>query len=269
MIILETIGRVTTTPHCANKVNVQNRAHGPIRRSSISTPAPGSAAAWTITWCLPSGRWTNNQSHPWSNWRAWRSSWCKICWICLDLYNHNNRRLSARLQCLVQPGVRDKRRVSEIDLSQPRHETAFWWLHNGPVTSQLNDPIKWRNYQLEFIGIYVHINTHNKENLTYRCRRSINVQLCSNGKNPLHLNVVDWYLRRMGDYKNPLHLDVVDRYLRRMGDKTIPDEAPPSFLGGLTVVTFVHLLIFDILVSGILCCVCLYAHKSWLNLMDN
>ena len=31
-----------------------------------------------------------------------------------------------------------------------------------------------------------------------------------------------------GDYKNPLHLDVVDRYLRRMGDKTIPDEAPPS-----------------------------------------
>ena len=30
------------------------------------------------------------------------------------------------------------------------------------------------------------------------------------------------------DYKNPLHLDVVDRYLRRMGDKTIPDEAPPS-----------------------------------------
>ena len=24
------------------------------------------------------------------------------------------------------------------------------------------------------------------------------------------------------DYKNPLHLDVVDRYLRRMGDKTIP-----------------------------------------------
>ena len=32
----------------------------------------------------------------------------------------------------------------------------------------------------------------------------------------------------MRDYKNPLHLDVVDRYLRRMGDKMIPDEAPPS-----------------------------------------
>ena len=26
------------------------------------------------------------------------------------------------------------------------------------------------------------------------------------------------------EYKNPLHLDVIDRYLRRMGDKTIPDE---------------------------------------------
>ena len=27
------------------------------------------------------------------------------------------------------------------------------------------------------------------------------------------------------DDKNPLHLDVVDRYLRQMGDKTIPNEA--------------------------------------------
>ena len=30
------------------------------------------------------------------------------------------------------------------------------------------------------------------------------------------------------DYKNPLHVDVVDRYLRLMGDNTIPDEAPPG-----------------------------------------
>ena len=39
-----------------------------------------------------------------------------------------------------------------------------------------------------------------------------------------------WYLSCIciGDYKNPQHLNVVDRYLRRMGDKTIPDEAPPS-----------------------------------------
>ena len=76
------------------------------------------------------------------------------------------------------PGVRDKRRVSQIDLSQPRHETAFWWCHNGPVTSQLTDPIKWPNYPQQLIGIYVHINTHNKESLTQRCHRSTNVQLC-------------------------------------------------------------------------------------------
>ena len=80
--------------------------------------------------------------------------------------------------CLVHPGVRDKRRVSEIDLSQPRHDTAFWWRHNWPVTSQLTDQIKWPNYPLESIGIYVHINTHNKESLTQRCRRSTNVQMC-------------------------------------------------------------------------------------------
>ena len=80
--------------------------------------------------------------------------------------------------CLVHPGVRDKRRVSEIDLSQPRHETAFWWRHNGPVTSQLTDRIKWPNYPLELIGMYVPINTHNKESLTQRCRKSTNVQMC-------------------------------------------------------------------------------------------
>ena len=80
--------------------------------------------------------------------------------------------------CLVHPGVQDKRRVSEIDLSQPRHETAFWWRHNGPVTSQLTDPIKWPIYPLKLIGTYVHIDTNNKESLTQRCRRSTNVQLC-------------------------------------------------------------------------------------------
>ena len=68
----------------------------------------------------------------------------------------------ARPSCLVHPGVRGKRRVSEIDLSQPRRETAFWWCHNGPVTSRLTDRIKWPNYPVELIGIYVHINTYNK-----------------------------------------------------------------------------------------------------------
>ena len=42
---------------------------------------------------------------------------------------------------LLHPGVQDKRRVSEIDLSQPRHETALWWRHNWPMTSQLTDLI--------------------------------------------------------------------------------------------------------------------------------
>ena len=83
-----------------------------------------------------------------------------------------------RSTCLIHPGVRDKRRVSEIDLSQPGHETAFWWRHNWSVTSQLIDPIKWRNYPIELIGIYVHINTPNNEYLAPRCRRSTNVQLC-------------------------------------------------------------------------------------------
>ena len=84
----------------------------------------------------------------------------------------------ARSSCLVHPGVRDKWRVSEIDLSQPRNETAFWWRHNGPVTSQSTDPIKWPNHPLELIEIYVYINIHNKESLTQRCRRSTNIQLC-------------------------------------------------------------------------------------------
>ena len=54
---------------------------------------------------------------------------------------------------LVHPCVRDTRRVSEIDLSQPRHETAFWWRHNRPVTSQLTDPITLPNYPSGFMCI--------------------------------------------------------------------------------------------------------------------
>ena len=93
-----------------------------------------------------------------------------------DFYHKD--KMVLRLPCLVHPGVRDKCRVSEIHLSQPRHETAFRWRHNGSVTSQLTDPIKWPNYPLELIGIYVHINTHNKEFLQQRCHRSKNVRLC-------------------------------------------------------------------------------------------
>ena len=54
----------------------------------------------------------------------------------------------------------------------------FWWCHNGPVTSQLTNPIKWPNYPLQLIWIYVHINTHKEESLTQRYRRLTNVQLC-------------------------------------------------------------------------------------------
>ena len=91
---------------------------------------------------------------------------------------HAKDKMVMRPSCLIHQGVRDKGPVSEIDLSQPRHETAFWWRHNGPVTSQLTDRIKWPNYPLELIGIYVHIKTHTKQSLTQRCRRSINVQMC-------------------------------------------------------------------------------------------
>ena len=66
------------------------------------------------------------------------------------------------LDCLVHLCVWDKRRVSEIDLSQPRYETAFWWRHNRPATSQLTDPITLPSYPLELISIYVLINTKNK-----------------------------------------------------------------------------------------------------------
>ena len=39
---------------------------------------------------------------------------------------------------------------------------------------------------------------------------------------------VGWDLGIVFIYKNPLHLDVVDWYLQRMGDKAIPDEALSS-----------------------------------------
>ena len=97
-------------------------------------------------------------------------------WECIS--NFITHFIGHGITCLVHPGVRDKRRVSEIDLSQPRHETAFWWRHNGPVTSQLTDPNKWPSYLSELIGNHVHIHTNNKESMTQRCRRSTNVQLC-------------------------------------------------------------------------------------------
>ena len=54
---------------------------------------------------------------------------------------------------------------------------AFWWRHNGQVTSQSIGPIMSPNYPLELIGIFMHTSTRNKESLTQTCRRSTNVQL--------------------------------------------------------------------------------------------
>ena len=46
------------------------------------------------------------------------------------------------------------------------------------MTSQLVDRINWPKYPLGFVGIYVHIDKHNKESLTQRCHRSTNAQMC-------------------------------------------------------------------------------------------
>ena len=86
--------------------------------------------------------------------------------------SHCGDKTAVRSSCLVHPCMRDTLRVSEIDLSQPRHETAYWWRHNRPVTSQLTNPIRLPNYTSGFMCI------QNKESTTQRCRRSTNVQLC-------------------------------------------------------------------------------------------
>ena len=76
-------------------------------------------------------------------------------WVTTGLNNILVPNRHKKLCWLVQPCVRDKRRVSEIDLSQPRHETAFWWRHNRPVTSQLTNPITLPNYPLELVRLFV------------------------------------------------------------------------------------------------------------------
>ena len=80
--------------------------------------------------------------------------------------------------CLVHAGVRDKRRGYDIDLTHPRHETAFWWRHNEPVTSQSTDLFKWLIYPWHLVEIYGHINTCNKVFMAPICRTSTPVQLC-------------------------------------------------------------------------------------------
>ena len=156
--------------------------------------------------------------------------------------------LSLESFCLVHPGVWDKRRVSEIDLSQPRHETAFWWCHNGPVMLQLTNQIKWPNYPLELIGIYVHINTTKNpwhKDVVGRWMYNCIWYFCTY---PYVLSLNGWHAlqptkRRLSCVltlryificvylwaRQRIHntLIVVDRYLQLMGDKTIPDSAEP------------------------------------------
>ena len=108
--------------------------------------------------------------------------------------SHCGDKAVVRSSCLVHPGVWDKRRVSEIDLSQPRHETAFWWRHNGPVTSQLIDLIKWPNHPLELIVICVHITqttkNHWPENVVDRQRYNCVWYFCTY---PYGLSLNGWH----------------------------------------------------------------------------
>ena len=82
------------------------------------------------------------------------------------------------LLCLEHPGVRDKRRVCEINWSHTRQEAAFLVTSQWASDVTINQPNWVTNYPSELIGIYVHTNTDNKESLTQRCRRSKSVQLC-------------------------------------------------------------------------------------------
>ena len=171
--------------------------------------------------------------------------------------------LLIKYDCLVHPGVQNRRRMSDIHLSQPRYETAFWWCHNGRVTSQLTDTTKWPNYPLEFIRtqiscssknvklclifciyLYSLIGWHalfciknNRHNVTITTRAIMCHFLiwmktvtqprkcwCSWVLTLKYTFIcVSWWTRQR------IHntFIMVDRYLRLMGDKMIPELAEP------------------------------------------
>ena len=95
--------------------------------------------------------------------------------IITNLLLSNNKYVGENL--LENPGI-DRRRVSEIDWSQLRQETAFWWRNKGPMTSQITGLIKWPIYPWHLIEIHEHIDTCDTESMTPRCSRSTHVQLC-------------------------------------------------------------------------------------------
>ena len=50
----------------------------------------------------------------------------------------------------------------------------------------------------------------------------------SEGRLNIRMSVYQYRDPHVKDYKNPDHTDVVDQFLRRMGDKTISNKTPLS-----------------------------------------
>ena len=115
-------------------------------------------------------------------------------------------RRSVRPSCLVHPGLRYKRRVSEIDLSQPRHEALFCIVNNRHGVTITTHAIK-RHFLIWM--------TTARQPTERRCSLVLTLKY-------IFICVYWWTRQRIHNT-----LIVVDRYLRLMGDKTIPDSAEP------------------------------------------
>ena len=91
---------------------------------------------------------------------------CALYWIWSVSYT---RACETSAECLrsIYPSLGMRQLFRDVTMGR--------WRHNQPT--ELSDLIN-ANHPVELIGIYVHINTHNKESLTQRCRRSTNIQLC-------------------------------------------------------------------------------------------
>ena len=76
------------------------------------------------------------------------------CDVTVPLWRHGHQQVfwclpSVGSRSLVHPGVRGKHWGFEIDLSQPRHETAFCWRHTWASNVTINRPY----YPYRFAGI--------------------------------------------------------------------------------------------------------------------